>query len=425
MSKPYAIFGAGLSARAACRLAESKGIEVVVIDEAGLGDQRTFDRSDLLRFDCFVFSPGFSLDHPWRVLAEEADVPCVGELAFAASFWTGAIIGVTGTNGKTTLTNLLNRALSLAGHDCVAAGNIGYPFSDAVLSEVNHPGAFVVLEISSFQAELPEGLELDALLWTNFAEDHLDRYDSMVSYFKAKARLFDCLKMDGICVVGPQVAAWIEGHNPGFDACSVAGEDVDVSPRLDARSVFHRFPYSEDFSLAVEFWWLSGYSSEVLIEVGNAFQLAPHRLDVVAERDGVKFWDDSKATNFHATLAALESVGRPVIWIGGGREKGGDVEAFAREVAGLVDVAVLYGEVAGRLAAALDGHLSLVHEYARFEDAVGAAAELATGWSEVNVLLSPGFASFDQFNSYGARGKSFIDTVLSLKRSRSWVRLAD
>lgn len=425
MSKPYAIFGAGLSAQAACRLAESQGIEVVVIDEAGSGDQCTFDRSDLSRFDCFVFSPGFSLEHPWRVLAEGSTVPCVGELAFAARFWAGSIVAVTGTNGKTTLTKLLERALNLAGHDCVAAGNIGYPFSDAVLSDVNHPGAYVVLEISSFQAELAEGLELDALLWTNFAEDHLDRYCSMASYFEAKARLFDCLKLDGICVVGPQVAYWMEGQSLGFDACVVAYEDADLLPSLDARSVFHRFPYSENFSLAAEYWWLSGESLEVLAEVGNSFQLAPHRLDVVAERDGVRFWDDSKATNFHATLAALESVGRPVVWIGGGRAKGGNVEAFALEVAGLVDAAVLYGEVAGRLEDAFAGGLSSVHKYARFEDAVRAAAELASAWPEANVLLSPGFASFDQFSSYGARGKSFTDTVLSLKRARSWVRLAD
>lgn len=418
MSKPYAIFGAGLSAQAARRLAQAKGHEVVLIDEAGRGDQVGFEAADLSRFECFIFSPGFAAYHPWRVLVEASGLPCMSEIAFAAHYWQGQIVGVTGTNGKSTLTALIEKALRLSGHVSVAAGNIGYPFSDAVLSESNQAGAYAVLEISSFQAEIPDGLRLDALLWTNFAEDHLDRYCSMARYFGAKANLFDCLKNDGICVVGPQVAHWMASFRKEFDACTIAYEDAALVFRLDSNSVFHRFPYSENFSLAAELWWLLGKSPEPLIEAANGFSLAPYRLSVVAEREGVRFWNDSKATNFHATLAALESVERPIVWIGGGRVKGGDVESFAAEVAGRVDVAVLYGEVAERLAEALAGSLGSVHVHARFEDAVSAAAELATSIPQANVLLSPGFSSFDQFKSYDERGKSFTDTVLSLKNVR-------
>ncbi len=418
MSKYYAIFGAGLSARAACRLAQAKGLSVVLIDEAGEGDQTTFEASDLERFECFVFSPGFAAEHPWRILAEASGSPCLSEIAFAARYWDGKVIGVTGTNGKSTLTALIDKALSISGHVSVAAGNTGYPFSDAVLSEANQSEAYAVLEISSFQAELADGLLLDSFLWTNIAEDHLDRYDSMSSYFRAKARLFNCLRRDGLCVIGSHVAHWMARQHKAFDDYTIAYEVADLAHQLNADSVFQQFPYSENFSLAAELWRLMDQPSCALIEAANSLALLPHRLKVVAECGSVRFWNDSKATNFHATLAALRSIDRPIVWIGGGRVKGGDVEAFAQKAGPQVDMAVLYGEVAERLAKALKGSLGSVHVYKCFDHAIAAAAELAAKIPHANVLLSPGFASYDQFDSFDARGKSFNDSVLSLKNAR-------
>jgi UDP-N-acetylmuramoylalanine--D-glutamate ligase len=196
MNEIYAIFGAGMSAQAARRLVLSLGFSVVLFDEAGEGDRTTFVEDDLSEFVCFIVSPGFSVEHPWRLMAEASGKPCMSELAFAARYWKGHTIGITGTNGKSTLTGLVQDALQQSGQVSVAAGNIGYPFSDAVLSEANRPASWAVLEISSFQAEFCSGLVLDALLWSNFAEDHLDRYPSMAAYFNAKARLIDCLKPD-------------------------------------------------------------------------------------------------------------------------------------------------------------------------------------------------------------------------------------
>ncbi|MBT63738.1 MAG: UDP-N-acetylmuramoyl-L-alanine--D-glutamate ligase [Puniceicoccaceae bacterium] len=417
MLERYAIFGAGQSAQAARRLARHHDLEVVLIDEAGQGDRAVFEAHDLADFDAFIFSPGFAQEHPWRVLAEASGRPCMSELAFAARYWQGKVIAVTGTNGKTTLTGLIDAALKQAGHRSVCAGNIGFPFADAVLTAANHPEAYVVLEVSSFQAELADGLSLDALLWTNFAEDHLDRYGSMIDYFNAKARLFACLKPSGVCVLGAQVADWMEAMHQEFNAYFVAQEDSALLFEIDRSCSFHRYPNSENFTLAAELWWLLGLSSAHLIEAANTFELEPHRLARVADSEGVCYWDDSKATNFHATLAALESVGPPVVWIGGGRAKGGDIEAFAREVSDYVNAAVLYGEVAPRLAAALEGLLDSVQVFSCFADAVYAAAELAKSMTDANVLLSPGFSSFDQFGSYAERGKSFTDLVLSLKNT--------
>ncbi len=420
MSKQYAIFGAGLSAKAARRLAKAKGLNAVLIDEAGEGDQATFDASDLGRFQCFVFSPGFAAEHPWRILAESSTNPCLSEIAFAASYWDGKIIGVTGTNGKSTLTALLANAFSLSGDVSLAAGNIGYPFSDAVLSEANQSDAYVVLEISSFQAELTDGLQLDGLLWTNFAEDHLDRYGSMLCYFQAKARLFNCLKRDGLCVLGSQVADWIAKQCKAFEGCSIAHDTTELALQLDANSVFQRFPYSKNFSLAVELWRLMNMPPAALIGAANAFVLPPYRLKVVAEFEGARFWNDSKATNFHATLCAIRSIDRPIVWIGGGRAKGGDIEAFAKQVGSRIDIAILYGEVAERLAKALMSSLELVHIHKRLDHAITAAVEIAAKIPQANVLFSPGFASYDQFDSFVARGKSFNDTVLSLKNAHKF-----
>ena len=418
MSKRYAIFGAGQSAQAARRLANHEGLEVVLIDEAGGGDRATFDANQLNEFDAFVFSPGFAAKHPWRVLAESSGLPCMSEIAFAARYWRGQIIGITGTNGKTTLTELIDQALRLTGHVSVAAGNIGFPFSDAVLSEANRSGAYVVLEISSFQAELSDGLLLDALLWSNLAEDHLDRYGSMLHYYSAKAQLFNCLKEDGVCVIGSQVVDWMERVHQEFDACTVAFEDAELLMKLTPASIFRQFPYSENFSLAVELWWWLEQPFGKIIEAADVFERAPHRLGVVAEHDGVRYWDDSKATNFHATHAALESVTGPIVWIGGGRAKGGDLTAFAQDVAGCVCAAVVYGEVAERLAQDMKAvSLDLVKVEPSFSDAVLAAVELAKSIPNANVLLSPGFCSFDQFDSYAERGKSFTDLVLGLKNT--------
>ena len=144
-----------------------------------------------------------------------------------------------------------------------------------------------------------------------------------------------------------------------FEGYSIAQEATELALQLDAASVFQRFPYSKNFSLAVELWRLMNMPPAVLIEAANAFLLPPYRLKVVAECEGVCFWNDSKATNFHATLGAIGSIDRPIVWIGGGRAKGGDIEAFAQQVGTRIDIAILYGEVAERLAKALK--LSLIH----------------------------------------------------------------
>ncbi|NBB79336.1 MAG: hypothetical protein GVY36_07820 [Verrucomicrobia bacterium] len=449
MGAKIAIFGAGQSGQAVRRLAQSLGHASVLFDESGQGDADSFSQADLARFDTFVFSPGFAADHPWRRLAAGAGRPCLSELAYAAPHWRGPLIGITGTNGKTTLTQLLADALAevrrkevVANVACpladasvapspmqalasehatlqaLALGNIGYPLADAVRSPANKKGACAVVEISSFQAELSQSLRLDGLLWTNFAEDHLDRYTSMDAYFEAKAQLFECLKPGAHCVVGRSVLPYMERRVGSCAECHPADPDTALLAELQADSVFRRRPNIENFNLAAAWWTRSGLPVDALIQAADAFKPAPHRLTPVAECGDVRFWNDSKATNFLAALAAVESVAPPIVWIGGGRAKGGDLPSFARSIAARVDVAVLYGEVAEALAAAMHGQPVRVVRFDKFSDAVQAAAILGGEMPGANVVLSPGFASFDQFDAYSARGKMFSDMVLGLKNAR-------
>lgn len=417
MSMRYAIFGAGKSAQSARLVADNMGIEVVLFDEAEEGDQNSFDRKDLLKFDCLIFSPGFSAVHPWRVLAEGSGLPCLSEIAFAAKYWKGRIIGVTGTNGKSTVTVLIKEALELAGYQSVAAGNIGYTFSEAVLSTSNIEEAYAVVEISSFQAELACDLELDILIWTNFDEDHLDRYATLKDYFKAKACLLQCLKKESICIIGPQVAPWISELEKSFSNYISDNNDRSDAFDLSSESIFNQYPYSENYSLIVKLWRSMDWSAPALTKVADSFVLAPSHLSLVAEFGGSRYWDDSKATNFHATLAAFRSIDGPIVWIGGGRCKGGDLQAFAQKVARRVDVAILYGEVAHQMKKFFCSSLKSIYFYSIFEDAVHSAVKIGSSIPHANVLLSPGFSSLDQFNSYEERGKSFTHIVLSLKSS--------
>ena len=408
-----AIFGAGLSGQAARRLAVSLGLDVCLFDEGGQGDLCELSQDALSGLDAFIISPGFAQTHPWRVLAESSGLPCYSELGFAALHWKGRVLGVTGTNGKTTITSLLCHALEVAGQIAVEAGNIGRPLSDVVLSDANQAEATAVCEISSFQAELPLGLQLDGLIWSNFAEDHLDRYNSMTDYFAAKAQLLNCLRAGAPAVLGADVATFdprvakVPGSIVLDGACDTKG--------LQADSPFMLEPQRSNFALALALWDALELPATALLEAANTFELAAHRLSPVATWGGVTFWDDSKATNFHAALAAMDALEPPIYWIGGGSAKGGDLDIFARSVASKIKAAFVYGESAQSLAEVLCPLHARVEVHPDFSDAVEAAARAGLEDSPSVVLLSPGFASFDQFSGYAARGKSFISTVFSLK----------
>ncbi|EIQ00080.1 UDP-N-acetylmuramoylalanine-D-glutamate ligase [Opitutaceae bacterium TAV1] len=501
LAQPVAILGAGVSGRAVCDLLTTLGAAFTVFDERAVFPERRhscrcdeaqrasplaappsgfpepgdasrrrsgrnaaapsavlFDSEAAAAHRLVIFSPGFPPGHPWLAAARAAGCTCLGELDFASLFWRGPLVAITGTNGKTTLTEFLTHALRSVGLDATAAGNIGMPLAHLVAERGGGgPDSVAVCEVSSFQAETMRHFRADAALWTNFAEDHLERHPTIEEYFHAKWRLFE-RTIGGHVYAGTSVQAWADrlGQTLPADA-RVATEDQPGDILLRG-TPFADYPQRENFLLASAWWRGAGHREGALYAAARTFTLADHRLQKIAtttpqppatavQGSGsgvpssgsgnaapadnsrpetpniepqppqaaaapVSWWNDSKATNFHATEAALRSFTAPVILILGGKPKGGDIPAFVRRIAPRVRHALLIGETAPVLAAAAR-EAGLAHTVsATLERAVTDAARLAAPGD--HVLLSPGFASFDQFRGYADRGlrfRQFVDKL--------------
>ena len=401
LARPVAIFGAGVSGVAVCALLARLEAESVIYDEKAA----TFSPRAAKLHRLVVFSPGFPPEHPWLQQARAAGCECLGEIDFASLFWRGALIAVTGTNGKTTLTEFLAHALRGAGREAHAVGNIGHAFAELVAETGGGTAdAIAVCEVSSFQAETLRHFRADATLWTNFAEDHLERHATLESYFSAKWQLVVHTKA-GAFFAGTSVQRFAQKFDrPVPAAAGVATEDRPADERL-AGTVFAEYPQRENFLLAAAWWRAAALPIDLLYEAAQSFQVGPHRLARVAEHEGVTYWNDSKATNFHAVEAALARFTAPVVLIAGGRAKGGDLAGFVHRIAPRVKHAVLIGETSGELAFHCAAFRVAHTTCGTLAEAVRRATELAAPGDQV--LLSPGFASFDMFRGYADRGEQF------------------
>jgi UDP-N-acetylmuramoylalanine--D-glutamate ligase len=413
LGHPVAVFGGGVSGRAVLALLEKIEAKGVVFDEKQTDARKDFSSSDAVIHRLVVFSPGFRPDHRWLVTARKAGCVCLGELDFAALFWRGTVIAITGTNGKTTLTEFLTHALQSVRRDARATGNVGYSFSQLVVDEAGGVfDAVAVCEVSSFQTETFVHFRADAALWTNFAEDHLERHEGMRAYFEAKWRLLD-RTVGGVVLVGSSVQKYaIEiGRVLPAEAC-VATEEQPADVLL-AGTIFEHYPQRENFLLAAAWWRLAGLAETELYAAAHTFTPGRHRLAKIALRDGATFWNDSKATNFHAVEAALGGFTVPVVLIAGGRAKGGDIGGFVRRIAPRVKHAFFIGETRHTLADASATHHVPFTVCSSLEEAVQKA--VANARDGDHVLLSPGFASFDMFASYEDRGNQFEQLVNNLR----------
>ena len=413
LASPVAIFGGGVSGEAVRTLLAAIGATGKFYDERG----EAFTSAAAAAHALVVFSPGFAREHPWLALARAAGAECVGELDFASLFWRGRVIAVTGTNGKTTLTEFLTQALRTAGREAHATGNIGHPFSRlAAETDGGAAEAFAVCEVSSFQAETLRYFHADATLWTNFSEDHLERHAGLAAYFFAKWNLVTQTR--GAVFAGSSVQRQARAFDRTLpESAAIATEHRPADARL-AGTVFDEYPQRENFLLAEAWWQGEGLPSEPLLAAAKNFRLGRHRLARVADHAGVTYWNDSKATNFHAVEAALARFDRPVVLIAGGRAKGGDIAGFVHRIARRVDHMILLGETSDELSRDC-ASAQIAHTRCRtMEEAVRCASEVAEPGR--NVLLSPGFASFDLFRSYADRGDQFERCVRDLRRTGSF-----
>ena len=419
LAKPAAVLGGGRSGEAILALLAKLGASGVLYDEKLKHAKHVFTATQARAHPLVIFSPGFAAGHKWIAAARKSGCETLGELDFASLFWRGKIIAITGTNGKTTLTEFLTHALRSIKRDTTAAGNVGFPFS--ALVDRTDGGTIddtAVVEVSSFQSETFKYFRADSALWINLAEDHLERHQHMRDYFDAKWRLLD-RSLGGVILVGDSVQRYAAefGHGLPPDAC--VATECQPADILLAGTVFEHYPQRENFLMAAAWWRHSGLPEQALYAAALTFKLGRHRLQNVGAHKGVSYWNDSKATNFHAVESALTRFPSPVILIAGGKSKGGDIPGFVRRIAPSVKHALLIGETAAELAAACRSYNVSHTACPSLAGAVSLASKNAQEGD--HVLLSPGFASFDMFNGYEDRGDQF-EQLVSMLASASCAR---
>lgn len=431
---PYLVVGLARSGRAAARLLAGRGERVTGCDSgspegaeelgaAGVDVRLSTDGVGLLGgTGCLVKSPGVPPEAPVVAAARERGVAVLGELELAWRLLGNRFVAVTGTNGKTTVTELLGHLWRAAGEPVAVAGNVGTPLASLV-GELGGETT-VVCECSSFQLEDTEAFAPECAVLLNATPDHLDRHRDFDHYLKAKLRIFANQGNDDVAVFNAAEAvlrgldlggcgrrvAYCRGADPD---CELAIADGVIfaagEPLLEATELQLLGPHNADNAMAAAAAALAvGLDRDSVRDGLRTFAGVPHRLERVAEQAGVLYVNDSKATNVAATTAALRSFGGGVRAILGGSLKGGDFEGLVEPVAERCTACYLIGEAAEPLARALEPVAINgvdVRHCGDLADAVRAAAGDAKP-GEV-VLLSPACASFDAYRDFEQRGEHF------------------
>jgi len=448
--KRILVVGLGKSGGASAQFLQARGAKVTVSDskrpeqlaneipglldrgiavETGGHGERTFRGQDLI-----VVSPGVPADSAPLVQARVQGVPIIGEIELAAQFLQGRIVAITGSNGKTTTTTLTGEILAASGFPVAVGGNIGTPAISLV--DQTTPQSFVVLEVSSFQLETIQTFRpfISAIL--NITPDHLDRHGTLEAYVDAKACIFENQNATDFCVLNADDSA--ANALTSRANCPVlhfsrrtevpAGAFVRNGKILfrDNQSEREIFPIEilpvaeitlqgahnlENVLAAVCMASLAGCPAEKIRDAVRAFKAVEHRLEFVAEIAGVRYFNDSKATNVDATIKALESFPANIHLILGGKDKGGDYSVLNTLLHERVKRVYTIGAAAGKIS-------SQIQQAAEIAPAqtLERAIHLATAAAKPGdvILLAPACASFDQFQSYEHRGRVFKELVRAL-----------
>lgn len=438
------VVGAGASGLSAAFLLAKKGAEVTINDlrtRAELGGVGTrleragvamalgeHDPSVFADAELVVVSPGVP---PLSVFeeVERRGVEVISEVELAARFLRCRLVGITGTNGKSTVTTLIGDMLTRSGIPTFVGGNLGVALSDAVGGEADREDGVAVVELSSFQLERVRLLRPVVAVLLNVTPDHLDRYPTVAAYGRAKANIFSAQRPEDHAVVpatDPAVAALVPKRGPTRHL--FGGTDGEVRAHgddlLDATTGW-RFPLRElrleglhnveNCAAAALSARLAGAAPEAIAESLRSVGGLPHRAEKVRTLDGVTWVDDSKATNVGAAVAALEGLASPArlaVLIAGGVDKGGSYVPLAQKVYECCRAVVLLGEAAPLLADAFAGLGLPIERVETMEQAVLRARELARPGDVA--LLAPACSSYDMFRSYAHRGEVFQAAVRAL-----------
>jgi UDP-N-acetylmuramoylalanine--D-glutamate ligase len=442
------VMGAGRSGIGAAELLAARGASVTLADQStrrpaeadrleaqgirlalGPHTDALFTGASLV-----VLSPGVSPSEPAVARARARGVPVVGEIELASRWIEGRIVAITGTKGKSTTTTLTARMLAQAGLRMTAGGNLGTALSSQV--DQTSPDTIHVVEVSSFQLETIDTFRPWVAVFLNLSTDHLDRHASFEEYASAKARVFENQTGDDWAVINADDPIVLElarasrarrltfGFGPSDrDGVTVAGDHIVERRAGEARPLVPLAAVSlpgrhllADVMAAAAVGVVAGVSPSAMTEAVRAFHGLEHALERVGEIAGVRFVNDSKATNVISALRAIESFDAGVVPILGGRYKGGEFADLAGALAARARAAVVYGEAAGRIAQAIDGVVPIIRAGA-MADAVARAFEAAR--PDGVVVLAPGCSSFDMFSDYRARGQAFKDAVSALAAQRA------
>jgi UDP-N-acetylmuramoylalanine--D-glutamate ligase len=361
--------------------------------------------------------------HAVFALAGDAGTEVLGEVELASRWTSVPIVAVTGTNGKTTVTTLIREILDQSGVNAVSAGNIGRPLAEAVEGEAD----VLVVEVSSFQLALTSTFRPRVAVWLNIADDHLDAHGSFDAYVAAKARIWANQRGDDLAVVNaddPIVLAAANGAparvttfglgadpTPDWHVAGGALRRPDGSELLDVDLLPRSLPHDVANALAaVAAADAAGASADGARLALTGFASLPHRVSLVVDAGGVRWYDDSKATNPHAALAAIRGF-ESVVLLAGGRNKGLDLGALT-EARDRIRAVVAIGDSAPDVVRAFEGVGTPVQR----ADSMDAAVHLASRFARPGdaVLLSPGCASFDWYANYAERGDDFARAVHAL-----------
>jgi len=439
-STQRAILGLGTTGRSVARFWKARGIPFIALDtrpelandldlrrelagiEAHFGD---FDDALFDQIDLLIASPGIAMDSPELLKAKDASVEIRGDIDVFVAETDKPVIGITGSNGKSTVTTFVGQLLECCGLRVALGGNLGI----GALDLLDQDADIYVLELSSFQLERAGDLNLAVATVLNLTPDHLDRHQTMPLYHLAKHRIFAGAKhvvvnaRDPLTLpVGKGDVGWtawrddepdlrqlgirqIEGEPWiafGFDSL-IRCADLPVLGEQNIRNVLAALAICRGV----------GFEFKQLIEGVASLRGLPHRCELIGEIDGVSFINDSKATNVGAAVSAISglSVGKNIILIAGGEAKGQSFEALSKAVNGACKHVILIGEAAGEIAKSLP-----IEAAVAFADSLNAAVEMAAGSASTGdvVLLSPACASFDMFTNYEQRGNAYREAVLRL-----------
>ena len=381
---------------------EARGIRVLLGAEAD---------TDPAVYDLAVLSPGIDPAVPLVRNVTAKNIPVLGELELAAEECSCPTVAITGTNGKTTTTELTTHMLKACGVRTMASGNIGLPFATAVRS--SHELDVMILEVSSFQLETIRTVHPQVAVWLNLSPNHLDRYADVEAYRAAKLRIFENQTSSDIAVVNaasdlPPLAArtiTFSARDPNADF-TLNGTSICFQGRKLLDQSTTKLPglhNAENLMAALAIGHALNVDLDRLAPAVTGYTAPAHRCEFVRELDGVRWINDSKSTNLDAMEMAIRSQNSPVVLIAGGKDKGFEFDAIAPLVHERVRSAVLIGEMKDRIA---NSWKSVdCHKASSLEEAVALAAKLA-GAGDV-VLFSPGTSSFDMFRNYGERGERF------------------